>query len=384
MAINSFVPESPYLLRYLAFALATGAKQSVFDHRYFSGIKMCGCKDKYLQKEINRGIGENLVEVKGESVTLDKLLANSDTLTFMVVKDGKVVYDYYADGVTPETPLLAYSVTKSFFSTYLAHLIDNNLFTLSDELRKYNAKLPPFVGVRTVQSLMNMESGIRYSHGRTPEKDMVRFWFTPNIRKSLSCIHPLKEMETRFLYNDIHLHLLYKLADTIVSDVPTDFKQLLWKSIGMSHDGFFTVDSSSNKWLKVDGGLAVTAHDLAKFGLLYLNDGFANGRQIISPEWCQNVKSSEGVRRDLEYYDLYRQMNHRWYPIFKQGRTYYKNFWWGIEQENQKLNDIFAMGILGQLVYVSSENGVVIVRQGKSWGIEGWWPSIFEKLVQKI
>jgi hypothetical protein len=42
------------------------------------------------------------------------------------------------------------------------------------------------------------------------------------------------------------------------------------------------------------------------------------------------------------------------------------------------------MGILGQFVYVSSKNNVVIVRQGNSWGIEGWWPSIFEKLAEKV
>lgn len=382
MKINSYVPESSLIFRYLAYALATRAKQSVYDYRYFSNFKLRGTKCDTLPKNL-ADIGNVEFKVNSKIHTVDSLVEGTDTLSLLVVKDGHVVYQHFSNGVNESTPLLAYSVTKSFFSSYLAKLEQFGLFSFSDELRIHLPNLPEFIGKRSLQSLMNMESGIRYTHGKGPTTDMVRFWFSPNIRKELLSLYPGAEAESYFLYNDIHLHLLYRLLDHKIFDIASDFYHNLWRSFEMTYNGHFLQDSCKTRWLKMDGGLSLTAYDMAKFGQIYLNNGALNGEQVLPESWCQNIKRSTGVRRDLDFWDLYRKMDHRWYPIFKQGRTYYKNFWWGTEQDGA-FNDIYAMGILGQFVYVSTRNNVVIVRQGNSWGIDGWWPSIFEKLADKV
>lgn len=383
MKLHSFIPESPYLLRYLSYALATKARQTIFDYKYFRNYKLKRTSNPSLQKDINGNIGDLKLTLNGRNAKMNDIVSNSDTKSFLVVKGGKIVYQHYADGIKEDTPLLAYSVTKSFFSTYLETLREEGVISFEDALGQYHHDFPGDVGKRTIQSLMNMDSGIRYSHGKNPITDMVKFWLSPNIRHQLRCIRESKVGTDKFLYNDIHLHLLYRLIDSRVSDIPLDFHQSIWNACGMSYDGSFCVDGSRNKWLKADGGLVITAHDLAKFGLLYLNEGIVNGRRVVSADWCNSIKNSEGTRRDLAYWDLYQEMSHRWYPTLKKGRTYYKNFWWGIEQETG-LNDIYAMGILGQFVYVSSKNDVVIVRQGNSWGIEGWWPNLFEELAKIV
>lgn len=127
----------------------------------------------------------------------------------------------------------------------------------------------------------------------------------------------------------------------------------------------------------------ITARDLARFGMLYLNGGVVDGRQVLPADWCNRVGQLENSRTDKEYFDLYRQMGHPWYnQCFKQERTFYRNFWWSINQGKPR-NDFFAMGILGQFVYVSPSTNTVIVRQGNRWGINAWWPSILEQLVAK-
>lgn len=382
MKFNALVPESPYILRYLAYAIMTKAKQSVYDYKYFSNVRFKGSGSSTLEKQVE-DIGNVDFTVKGGKHTLNSLVVGTDTLSFLVVKDGRIVFEHYNKGVSEQTPLLSYSITKSFFSSYLARLQQFGVFSFSDKFRDHNQSIPSFIGDRTIQSLMDMESGIGYKHGKSPATDMVRFWLSPNIRKDLISIKHEADCQSHFLYNDIHLHLLYRMLDNKLFDVASDFYHSIWKSFDMTYDGLLMQDSSKRKWLKMDGGLSLTAYDMAKFGQIYLDDGMVNENQILPLEWCRGIKKSVNTRMDLDYWDLYRQNGHRWYPVFKEGRTYYKNFWWGINQ-NEGPNDIYAMGILGQFVYVSSKNGVVIVRQGNSWGIDGWWPSIFEKLAEKV
>ena len=236
---------------------------------------------------------------------------------------------------------------------------------------------------RTVQSLMNMESGIRYSHGKSPFDDMARFWLSPDIRKELKSVKPCSYGDGYFFYNDIHLHLLNRIIDSRISDLSVDINHNLWQYLKPTANALFCMDSLSKGFLKMDGGMVIAPYDLAKFGLLYANDGVIHGNQVLDGAWCANLKNSKGVRTDSEYWDLYRRMNHSWYPILREGRTYYKNFWWGFTQADGP-NDIYAMGILGQFVYVSTRNNVVIVRQGNSWGVKGWWPYIFEELAAKV
>lgn len=383
MNFSSRVPNSPYILRYLAFAYATKVRQSVFDYRYFPLKVFKGSCHSGLDYALNPSVGAITIAQNGLDMPVDELVRSADTLSFLVIKDGKIAYEYFADGITGRTPMLSYSITKSVFGSYLSQLADNGIISFSDKLEKYHSHLPEFVANRTFQSLMNMESGIRYSHGKSPFSDMAKFWLSPNIRKNLKKIKPQGEIGSHFYYNDIHLHLLDRVVDNLISDLAIDINHNFWQLLKPTSNALFCMDSLQSRHLKMDGGMAIAPHDLAKFGLLYANDGVVDGSEVLSNEWCTNLKTDEGVRSDLDFWDLYRKMGHSWYPIFKEGRTYYKNFWWGLKQ-NQGPNDIYAMGILGQFVYVSTKNNVVIVRQGNSWGIKGWWPYIFEELASKV
>lgn len=384
MNLVSSVPESPYILRYLAYAIATKAKQSVFDFQYFPfRVLKRDSEEAELERNLISSTGSLPVSQSSTNQTVDNLVRTSDTLSFLVLKDGKLVYEYYADGINGKTPMLCYSITKSLFSSYLSLLAANGVISFDDLLGQYHCQLPDFVANRTFQSLMNMESGIRYTHGKGPFTDMVKFWLSTDIRRSLKEISPSVDGSGFFYYNDIHLHLLNRMVDSRISDLFVDINHNFWQRLKPTSNALFCIDSHQKKYLKMDGGMVVAPYDLAKFGLLYADNGLIYNSQVLSEDWCRSLKTSDGVRTDSDFWDLYRQMNHSWYPILKQGRTYYKNFWWGLKQDNAP-NDIYAMGILGQFVYVSTKNNVVIVRQGNSWGVNGWWPYMLEEIASKI
>lgn len=383
--LYSGVPESPYWLRYLMFAARTKARQSVFDYKYFPHVV-------YPKRQQSIDFADSADEMHGikvrlgnEDVLLDNLVRNSGTYSFLVLKGGKLVYQYFADGIDATMPLQAYSVTKSFFSSYLSKLIEAGALSLDKPLDEFGVSVPHVAANRTIRSLINMESGIGYSHGHGIGTDMAHFWLTPNLRKMVSRIRTDVEHSNPriFLYNDIHLHLLSYLIDCKLSDIITDFNCTFLRRFAPNADVLLCLDSSAKRMPKFDGGMAASPIDFLRLGRLYLNNGVLDSRQVIPSAWCKAVKSSSGVRRDLPYWSHYKTMGHWWYPALSKGNTYYKFMWWGREQQ-RTFNDIYAMGVLGQFVYVSTENDVVIVRQGNRWGMNGWWPDVFEDLANRI
>jgi len=380
--IHSGVPERPYLLRYTAFALRTLASQSVFDHRYFPTTKFSAVGSHTLPSS-NEVLSDDIVINFSEgNMPLSELLTSSDTLSFLVIKDGKIGYERYFGDVDSRTTILSYSVTKSFVGSLLAIACNEGLIAcLDDPIGKYLPELPSFVHERTITSLMSMETGIRYTTGKLPNTDMVKMWFYSDIRKLVRRIQPATSPSGMFLYNDMHLHLLMYLLERLVGNVSNYFTEKLWLPLLPENSAEWMMDSTRSGFLKADGGLALTARDLARFGMLYLNGGLVGKNQVLTAEWCNRFGQLEDSRTDKEYFDLYRQMGHPWYnQCFLQERTFYRDFWWNIDQGKPR-NDFFAMGILGQFVYVSPSTNTVIVRQGNRWGINAWWPSILEQLV---
>ena len=93
------------------------------------------------------------------------------------------------------------------------------------------------------------------------------------------------------------------------------------------------------------GDLHLTARDLAKFGLVYLNDGEYQGKQIISPDWVNNSLQtySEGA----------------WDNIGRFRDIGYGYQWWSARAGEHDVN--FAWGHGGQLIVLVEELNMVIV-----------------------
>ena len=381
MIFHSGVPEYPYLLRYLTYGALTRGKQSAFDHKYFSKRHFPASAGYGFLEQKDSSFGAIPIRYEAIDTSLDNLLESSNTLTFLVVKDGKITYERNFGQVTTTTPLLNFSITKTMVASLIALAVRDGLIkSINDPIGNYLQDVPEFVRQRTLQSLMDMETGIRYTTDRKPSSDMVRMWFHRDIRALLKYIQPVEE-SNMFLYNDLHLHLLMYLLEQLVGDVSDYFYKKLWQPLSPESDAFWGLDSSSSGFLKGDGGFVASARDLARFGMLYLNNGMYNGKQVLPFEWCNAMGKLGNSRMDKEYFDLYRQKGHAWYnQCFINERTWYRNFWWQIDQGKER-NDFFAMGILGQFVYVSPSTKTVIVRQGNSWGLDGWWPGILEGIV---
>jgi CubicO group peptidase (beta-lactamase class C family) len=106
----------------------------------------------------------------------------------------------------------------------------------------------------------------------------------------------------------------------------------------------------------------VTARDVAKFGLLYLNDGVFDGKQVISPEWVHDSLQAYSTGKQLEYVP---QSG----PNFD--RTGYGYQWWKLQSGEHEYDA--ALGHGGQVMALLDELDMVVLVIGDPfWLTDGW------------
>ncbi len=177
---------------------------------------------------------------------------------------------------------------------------------------------------------------------------------------SLDFLGDRKGLTDEFNYQTVCLHILsgilYKATNIKTVDYANEY---LFKPLGIKmHINYlaetaeehkhFTIDKlpKANIWFcDTDGlgtpgyGLCMSAEDMAKIGLLCLNKGIYNDKQIVSAEWIEEITRPRTVESDK-----FRGME-------------YGYLWWIIDREK---NIYSAIGNSGNVIYVNTEKNIVI------------------------
>jgi CubicO group peptidase (beta-lactamase class C family) len=106
------------------------------------------------------------------------------------------------------------------------------------------------------------------------------------------------------------------------------------------------LDTAGFAW--ATGGLSTTARDLARFGLLMLQEGQINDRRVFP------VTVVTDIRRNGDTQAFAKGSHADLYPDGA-----YRNYWW---IKNDDDGAYLAKGIYGQYIYINPANNVVIVR----------------------
>jgi CubicO group peptidase (beta-lactamase class C family) len=142
----------------------------------------------------------------------------------------------------------------------------------------------------------------------------------------------------------------------------TDYLQAgLWDPLGMEFGGSWSIDSLSSDFEKMETGVNARAIDFAKLGVLYLNGGRWEGRQVLDQAWIEASTQPEFPPDYAAYYT-------DWSETLP-GRAYYRYMWYGMTRDDG-LYDFSAEGNKGQFIYVSPHKNLVIVRHGLEYGLE--------------
>ena len=185
------------------------------------------------------------------------------------------------------------------------------------------------------------------------------------------------------LYNKYHPQLLGMILERATGMSVTDYMQTrLWDPLGMEFPGSWSTDSLESDFEKMETGVNARAIDFAKFGRLYLNNGIWEGVQVVPEEW---VSASLQENPDFEEPAYFGEdFGRKIHDIANGG--YYQYMWYGLHRDGGA-NDFFAEGNHGQIIYVSPQANLIIVRNGETYGPgfgEFEWIEIFYHVASQM
>jgi len=311
---------------------------------------------------------------------LDELFELTDTNTFIVLRDDKILYEGYFNGTAPDSIHTSFSAAKSFVSSLIgAAIADGSIASVDDPVVEY---IPEIAGrgldSMTIRDLLLMNSGIRYEYNRDlpfyrhPFGDDSLTYYSPDLRKTALRVEADGTLNDRqFHYNNYHLLLEGLILERATGMTVSEYTQeKLWRPMGAEYPASWSLDSEDSGFEKMESGINARAVDYARFGLIFLHNGFWNGAQILPAEWVQEATAP--LKPDPRDYG----------PAEEIG-FYYKYHWNGLKNADGTY-DYYAEGHFGQYIYVAPRKNMVIVRLGDETDYPLIWSLIFQSLVDQM
>jgi CubicO group peptidase (beta-lactamase class C family) len=274
---------------------------------------------------------------------------------------GKVVHEWYADGLGAGTLFLGASMTKSVLAHLVGRAVRDGSLRLTDAVV---AHVPELAGSgydgTTVLDVLTMTTGVDWVEDhRDPDSLASRllrcFGDHQDSRALLSEVRPGVPPGTRFSYCTADSQVLDWVRERATGLPYADDAARLWRSLGCTQDAVVAVDGA--EVALAGGGLAASARDWARVALLAV-DGTFGGERVLDREWTGDAA-------------------HATYPFLAVGRlpstiTTHAGFgyhWWPMDDAGRRLT---ADGSRGQFACADQSTGAVVVKTSQ-WPYADSW-----------
>jgi CubicO group peptidase (beta-lactamase class C family) len=290
----------------------------------------------------------------------------------LVVKDGKLVAEGYFNGGSVQEEGNRQSVTKSYTSALVGIALDQGCLSSVDQkmLDFFPQLVDEITDQRkeqiTIRDLLQMRAG--YPWEESDPALWEALWAGDYVH--LIVDFPLiSDPGSEFHYSNLTADWLGMIvARACDADLKSFAQEHLFGSID-AEVGDWTQDRDG--YYIGHGEIHATVRDMAKFGLLYLNDGAYGGSQILSAAWVHDSlqTSSEDA------------WDYRVGPHFQDIGYGYQ--WWSARAGDRRFN--LAWGHGGQLIVLVDEFDTVIVTAADLlYGQTGEQPWNHEKAILNL
>jgi CubicO group peptidase (beta-lactamase class C family) len=268
------------------------------------------------------------------------------TTAILIARPEAIIAEHYIEGLTPTTSQRTWSVAKSIAASIIGVAVEKGIITVDAPagLAAWSRPLDPR-GAITLQNLLQMASGLDSDRAgnRTDRLYFGGGLVSDTATRTALEVRPGERW--KYANNDtlLAIRALREKIGERDAYLRFPFENLLFP-IGMTHtrletdwDGNFVL--SSQVW--------TTARDLARLGLLHLNDGVWNGQRLLPRGWVRYVSTPAPAQ-----------------PA--EPRPGYGAQWWLYNARFPELPDdaFAALGNRGQYLLVIPSENLVIVRRG--------------------
>ena len=301
---------------------------------------------------------ELVAELYYDAAKLDSIYS------LLIVKNDYLVSEKYFNEGSIDLKSNIQSMTKSYISALVGIAIDQGCLTSVDQpfldfFPEYADQIDDSRKEQiTVRHLLQMRSGYPW------EESHNDFWnglLTFDYRDLMVQYPLVTDPGTRFHYSNASSDWLGMIVSRSCGVDHREFAEAnLFTPIGAELGEWW--ETEVNEFPKGSCCMHVSSRDLAKFGLLYLNDGEFDGKQVISSDWVQDSLQAYSTGKQIEYLP---QSG----PNFI--RTGYGYQWWKIQSGEHEYDA--ALGHGGQVMALLDDLDMVVLVTGDPfWLADGW------------
>lgn len=311
----------------------------------------------------------------------DAAMTSNDTVALIVVRAGRVVLERYYNGYQRDSITTSFSAAKSVVSAMVGIAIgEGKIGSVDEPVTRYIPELAQadarFVHV-TIRNLLEMRSGIAFDEGYgLPWTDAAKFYLGHDLLSLIAGLRIQRPPDQAFNYISVNTQLLGLLVERATGQRLAAYaEEKIWQPMGAAFDASWSLDSADAGEAKAFCCLNARAIDFARFGLIYLNQGRYNDRQIVPADWVrastqvrERVPADAGGRWNIEHDGTPRAVFYAWQ--WRRSAEATSQAAGGIRPGA----DFFALGLHGQYIYIAPDQDTVIVRLGKDFGDVAWAP----------
>lgn len=274
----------------------------------------------------------------GGSARLDAFLEDTRTAAFLVLHEDRVVYERYAPDHDATSMLNSFSIAKAIVGTLAGiALAEGRIASLDDPVTRYRPEFSgtPY-GAVTLRQLLTMTSGVVEASGLLPGN--ARFYYGDDLHALAAREVARAPSAQRWHYSNADVQMLGFVIES-ATGLPLSryLAEKLWKPLGMESPALWSLDREGGAE-KAFCCVRARARDFARFGLLYLNGGRWQGRDVVQAAWAaRKVLAGESTATG----DVHRHL------------------WWTPPGGD---GDFYAYGHNGQYLYVNPAARTVVVK----------------------
>jgi len=210
------------------------------------------------------------------------------TRAVVVVYDGQIIAERYAPGFSEDTPMISWSMAKSFANALVGILVGQGKLSLDGP-----APVPEWSDpdderqAITLDQLLRMSSGLAFDESYGAFSEVSVMLFDRGDTAAYAAAMPLtEEPDSVWHYSSGTSNIISRIARDGVEGTAQDAlefpRRALFNPIGMG-SAVFEPDASGT--FVGSSFVQAIARDYARFGLLYLQDGMWFGDRVLPEGW---------------------------------------------------------------------------------------------------
>jgi CubicO group peptidase (beta-lactamase class C family) len=275
-------------------------------------------------------------------------------VAFVVIKDGKLLFESYWEDYSPQSLSNSFSMAKSIVSLAVGCAIDDGFIRNVDQpVSEFFTEFGPFDGKElTLRHLLTMSAGMDFTEAySTPFSSTTKLYYSNDIGAITFGMKQIEAPGVNFHYQSGVTQLLGFIVEKATGESLSRYvSRKLWTPMHAEENALWSLDKAGGME-KAYCCFNTNARDFARLGQLILNNGRWDCNQLVAEDYIR-----EAITPDTTLTDM---------PDEEVNRRYGFQFW---RLTYDGLSIPYLRGLHGQYVLAIPDKNAVIVRLGHKQG----------------